>query len=306
MKTDEGHRALLKLRTAFDDYLVAEVNRFGGIPRKLSQQMVFENAVAELLEAEEAAALLTAPLETVQPHLRRKADEWDARAKVLRAQTRLDDAELVESLAHELREAALTAQGGVPPSPDDAQQQRISTALRGLLEQWQQSVAELRARIAELESAGGVPPWEQLKDAAEMLWVVLANVSGGDWTQQSQEWQDAAARWRDNYFAALTASLAPPGTPSPEARACPKHGPLVGVRYCPECAVGSTEGRGICSCGHAVTEHGDPAPRRCLMRGCGCRKSRADVMALSVGSTEDEQDTKTGSPGTPGRDDAKA
>jgi hypothetical protein len=43
----------------------------------------------------------------------------------------------------------------------------------------------------------------QMADAAEMLWVVLANVSGGDWTQQSPEWQEAAARWRDNYFAAL-------------------------------------------------------------------------------------------------------
>jgi hypothetical protein len=41
-----------------------------------------------------------------------------------------------------------------------------------------------------------------MADAAEMLWVVLANVSGGDWTQQSAEWQDAAARWRDHYFAA--------------------------------------------------------------------------------------------------------
>jgi hypothetical protein len=44
-----------------------------------------------------------------------------------------------------------------------------------------------------------------MADAAEMLWVVLANVGGGDWTQQSAEWQEAAARWRDNYFAAVTA-----------------------------------------------------------------------------------------------------
>jgi arylsulfatase A-like enzyme len=43
----------------------------------------------------------------------------------------------------------------------------------------------------------------RMADAAEMLWVVLANVSGGDWTKQSAEWQEAAARWRDNYFAAL-------------------------------------------------------------------------------------------------------
>jgi hypothetical protein len=46
-----------------------------------------------------------------------------------------------------------------------------------------------------------------MADAAEMLWIVLANVSGGDWTQQSEEWQKAAARWRDYYFKAYTASL---------------------------------------------------------------------------------------------------
>lgn len=42
---------------------------------------------------------------------------------------------------------------------------------------------------------------EGLADAGEMLWVTLANVSGGDWSQQSAEWQEAAARYRDLYFA---------------------------------------------------------------------------------------------------------
>jgi hypothetical protein len=45
----------------------------------------------------------------------------------------------------------------------------------------------------------------RMEDAAEMLWITLANVSGGDWTQQSAEWQEAAARWRDKYFDALQA-----------------------------------------------------------------------------------------------------
>lgn len=31
-------------------------------------------------------------------------------------------------------------------------------------------------------------------------WGVIANVSGGDWTQQSAEWQEAASRWRDLCF----------------------------------------------------------------------------------------------------------
>ena len=43
----------------------------------------------------------------------------------------------------------------------------------------------------------------KFKDAAEMLWVVLANVSEGDWTKQPKEWQKAAKRWRDNYFKEL-------------------------------------------------------------------------------------------------------
>ena len=47
---------------------------------------------------------------------------------------------------------------------------------------------------------------KQLEDVAEMLWVVLANVSEGDWSKQTKEWQEAAVRWRDNYFSAITQS----------------------------------------------------------------------------------------------------
>ena len=51
---------------------------------------------------------------------------------------------------------------------------------------------------------------QTMADAAEMLWIVLANVSGGNWKEQSPEWQEAAARWRDNYFAVLKAASAVP------------------------------------------------------------------------------------------------
>ena len=43
---------------------------------------------------------------------------------------------------------------------------------------------------------------DKMLHAAEMLWVVLANVSGGDWKKQSPEWQEAAAKWRDRYMEA--------------------------------------------------------------------------------------------------------
>jgi hypothetical protein len=54
----------------------------------------------------------------------------------------------------------------------------------------------MQAELAEVFAETLVP----LLAAAEMLWVVIANVNGGDWEKQSQEWQDAAAEWRDNYF----------------------------------------------------------------------------------------------------------
>jgi hypothetical protein len=58
--------------------------------------------------------------------------------------------------------------------------------------------------------AGATEPAQTMADAAEMLWIVVANVSGGDWTKQTAEWREAAARWRDNYFDVLRASAAPP------------------------------------------------------------------------------------------------
>lgn len=47
---------------------------------------------------------------------------------------------------------------------------------------------------------------KEMADAAEMLWVVLANVSEGNWEKQNAEWQNAAARYRDNYFDAMKKS----------------------------------------------------------------------------------------------------
>lgn len=57
---------------------------------------------------------------------------------------------------------------------------------------------QMRKELERVQAAAA-----EMRDAAEMLWTVVANVSGGDWTKQSAEWQTAAARWRDAYHKAL-------------------------------------------------------------------------------------------------------
>jgi hypothetical protein len=39
-----------------------------------------------------------------------------------------------------------------------------------------------------------------MMDAA---WGIIANAGGSDWTRESKEWQQAAAQWREEYFAMM-------------------------------------------------------------------------------------------------------
>jgi hypothetical protein len=45
--------------------------------------------------------------------------------------------------------------------------------------------------------------WVADRDLLELAWGIIANAGGGDWSTQTQEWQDAAVRWRERWFAAL-------------------------------------------------------------------------------------------------------
>lgn len=52
------------------------------------------------------------------------------------------------------------------------------------------------------------PPPKKV-DAVGDAWGIIANVGGGDWSAQSPEWQEAAARWRDTHL------VVPPLVPPP-------------------------------------------------------------------------------------------
>lgn len=60
-------------------------------------------------------------------------------------------------------------------------------------------VTDAKAALAPDASADMLTREQIAIRAAEMLWIVLANVSGGDWTKQTEEWQVAARRWADNF-----------------------------------------------------------------------------------------------------------
>jgi hypothetical protein len=62
--------------------------------------------------------------------------------------------------------------------------------------------AAMRARLALPPAVRPVQPpsdvHAKLREARERIawaWSIIANVSGGDWSKQSQDWQDAAAQW---------------------------------------------------------------------------------------------------------------
>ena len=42
---------------------------------------------------------------------------------------------------------------------------------------------------------------EQASDLLETAWGIIANAGGGDWQKETEVWQGAVSRWRENYFA---------------------------------------------------------------------------------------------------------
>jgi hypothetical protein len=44
---------------------------------------------------------------------------------------------------------------------------------------------------------------DELLGALESAWGIIANVSGGNWEEQSHEWTEAANRWRLRYHEIL-------------------------------------------------------------------------------------------------------
>lgn len=130
------------------------------------------------------------------------SDSWKQMIRdLLEALSRQQD--IVRDLRRRIG-SVITVESRRDGGPDQASMLRT-------LREWEQMAIQIGWPTPDLKGA------DTMTDAAEMLWVVLASVSGGDWTQQPAEWQEAAARWRDNYFAVL-ARAARPSPPSSSGR----------------------------------------------------------------------------------------
>lgn len=50
-----------------------------------------------------------------------------------------------------------------------------------------------------------------MSDLLHYAWTIICNAGGGDWKKESKEWQEAAARFRTQYHAMLSANQAEGG-----------------------------------------------------------------------------------------------
>jgi hypothetical protein len=72
-----------------------------------------------------------------------------------------------------------------------------------------QDVIQFRALMATAGLAvvkvggSGDPADTEMDDLLMSAWGLLANVSEGRWTEQTEEWQEAVVRWRDQFHAHL-------------------------------------------------------------------------------------------------------
>lgn len=77
-------------------------------------------------------------------------------------------------------------------------QQNTDLRNKGYTAQLEIERANLQQQLTQAQAENA-----RLREAGEYLWIVLANVSAGNWIVQDHIWQEAAAKARDQYFAAL-------------------------------------------------------------------------------------------------------
>jgi len=180
-------------RTAIPE-LLDECEKLRGL---LALQKFSDGEVEEILADAEDDCATAVALESDLAHTRKALEE--ARAEVQRlsaieAHSR-GSTQLVNDIIHEREQA------------------------RAELEKYKKAVAEhLRFDMASvltgtpeerlrLEGETMKVEVERLRDNLETAWGLIANAGGGNWEKESPEWREAAARWRDEWFAKIRTAI---------------------------------------------------------------------------------------------------
>lgn len=103
---------------------------------------------------------------------------------------KLADAKHIVDLHNSLGQPVVMAKGELPPEQFAEFKKQFEKQTGGEPSAW-------RTPIFDAESSVEV---SRLEDALETAWGVVANVSNGNWNEQSTEWQEAAKRWRDECY----------------------------------------------------------------------------------------------------------
>ena len=71
-------------------------------------------------------------------------------------------------------------------------------------EQWEDSTFKTFAQLRlEEELLVLRDRLEAAENLNELAWGIIANAYGGDWSNATEEWHRAAAKWREHWHAAL-------------------------------------------------------------------------------------------------------
>lgn len=95
----------------------------------------------------------------------------------------------------------------------ESERDSLCVALRNILDEDgrttpMQRFAHYEAGRKALDAMSGpqsrvLRSWDAKDDLLSWGWTILANVSGGNWEQQADEWITAVTKWRDQYHAQL-------------------------------------------------------------------------------------------------------
>ena len=69
------------------------------------------------------------------------------------------------------------------------------------------SKTEMDVNLAESFAEILVEQVNRFEDDIEIAWGIIANAGGGDWGKESEGWQEAAVRWRDDVWNKIAAGV---------------------------------------------------------------------------------------------------